>query len=121
MGAKKYPLRLKKRVTVGANGTGTIETDMVKPHQVIACQSIGFRNRTGARGTLELYIKQQADLTFIADQSSPAANRWYWYPYTQHIKEGERIEAQQASCIANDILDLHIIGYVIYESEGKIP
>jgi len=121
MGAKKYPIRLKFKATVGATGTGKIESDMVKPHQVIACQSIAFRNQTGARGTMELYIKQQTNLTCIADEPAPAANEWYWYPYTQHIKEGERIEAQQASCSADDVLDLHIIGYIIYESKGEIP
>ena len=117
MGVKKYPTRLKYKATVATDGTGTVESDLVKPGQILACQSLAFRNKTGARGNLELYIKGPAGRTFIADQTSPATNRWYWYPYTQHIREGERIEAQQASCSTDDELDLHIIGYITESKE----
>ena len=117
MGAKKNPRRLRHYTKIATNGTGYVRSDRLGLGQVLACQSIGFRNRTGARGTLELYIKQGEARTFIADQTSPLANRWYWYPYTQHIKEGEQLEAQQASCLQNDELDLHIIGYITYGVE----
>uniref|UniRef100_A0A6M3XZY3 Uncharacterized protein n=1 Tax=viral metagenome TaxID=1070528 RepID=A0A6M3XZY3_9ZZZZ len=117
MGAKKYPRRLRAYTKVAANGTGIVRSDLIQRGQVLACQSIGFRNRTGARGNLELYIEETGTLTFIADQTTPLANRWYWYPYAQHIKEGERIEAQQASCLADDELDLHVIGYVTFGVE----
>jgi len=120
MGAKKYPIRLKFRVKLTADGTGEITSERINHGEVLACQSIAFRNQTGARGTLELFIRQMDALTFIADQTSPAANRWYWYPYTQHIKEGEAIKAEQASCLTNDILDLQIIGYKTYSGEGDI-
>ena len=117
MGAKKNPRRLRHYSKVAANGTGYVRTDPLKLGEVLACQSIAFRNRTGARGNLELYIKQGESRTFIADQTSPLANRWYWYPHTQHIKDGEQLEAQQASCIANDELDLQIIGYITFGVE----
>jgi len=117
MGAKKYPRRLRHYTKVAADGTGYVSTQPLQAGHVLACQSIGFRNRTGTRGTLELYIKQGEARTFIADQSTPVLNRWYWYPYTQHIKEGEQIEAQQASCSEDDELDLHIIGYITFGTE----
>uniref|UniRef100_A0A6H1ZR55 Uncharacterized protein n=1 Tax=viral metagenome TaxID=1070528 RepID=A0A6H1ZR55_9ZZZZ len=120
MGAKKYPIRLRYKATVAADGTGYVRSEILHRNRVIACQSIGFRNRTGARGTVEAYIKQGAARTFIFDQGTPAANRWYWYPYTQFIKEGEQIEIQQASCSADDVLDLHIVGYTIFGPEALV-
>ncbi|MBA7638662.1 hypothetical protein ES703_46318 [subsurface metagenome] len=116
MSAEKYPVRLPHQATVGEDGTGYVRSDVLSFGQVLDCQSIAFRNRTDTRGDVELYIKQGASLTFICDQTAPAAGRWYWYPYTQTIKEGEQIEAQQALCIAGDILDLHIIGHITFES-----
>jgi len=121
MGAKKYPIRLLYRAPVAAAGTGYVRSEILRRNQLIACQSIGFRNRTGKRGNVEIYIKQQAFRSFICDQTTPDANRWYWYPYTQFFKMGEQIEAEQASCLKDDILDLVIVGYTIWESEGQIP
>jgi len=120
MGAKKYPIRLRYKATVAEDGTGYVRSEILRRNQVIACQSIAFRNQTGARGTVEAYIKQQAAQTFIFDQGTPAANRWYWYPYTQFIKEGEQLELQQLTCLADDILDLQIIGYAMYGPEALV-
>jgi len=120
MGAKKYPIRLRYREDVPAAGTGYVRSEILHRNRIIACQSIAIRNRTGARGTFEVYIKQQAALTFIFDQLQPGANTWYWYPYTQFIKEGEQIEVQQLTCEEDDILDLHIIGYAMYGKEALV-
>lgn len=120
MGAKKYPIRLRDKTTVPADGTGYVRSEILHRNQAIACQSIAIRAQTGARGTFEVYIRQGAALTFIFDQASPAANTWYFYPYTQFIKEGEQIEVQQASCLENDVLDLHIIGYTMYGPEALV-
>lgn len=119
MEQERYPIRRPYKAKVGADGTGSVRSQVLEAGQVLDCESIAFRNRTGARGTLEIYIKQGASLVFICDQTAPAADTWYWYPYTQTILEGEQIEAQQASCIAGDILDLHIIGHITYEKGGK--
>ncbi|MBA7701134.1 hypothetical protein ES703_109865 [subsurface metagenome] len=120
MGAKKYPIRLQYQAIVAENGTGYVRSEILQRNRVIACQSIAIRNRSGARGTFEAYIKQQASLTFIFDQGSPALNTWYWYPYTQFIKDGEQIEIQQLTCLKDDILDLHIIGYTMYGPEALV-
>ena len=120
MERKKVPDRLRYKAKVAADGTGEVASDRVDIDEMLACQSIAFKNENGARGTLEIFLKQGAVETFIADQTSPASNRWYWYPYEQHLKEGEQIIAKQASCIASDILDLHIIGYKTYGSKGEI-
>lgn len=120
MGAKKYPDRLRARTKLSADGTGYVRTKRLGRGKVLTCQSIAFRNQTGARGNVEVYLKQAAALTFIFDQVSPAANIWYWYPYTQNIKEGEQIEAQQASCSSGDILDIQVIGLVTYTKDGGI-
>ncbi|MBA7479974.1 hypothetical protein ES707_15418 [subsurface metagenome] len=90
MQPRKYPIRLPSQVTVDADGTGYVRSEIMKVNRVLDCQSLAFRNRTGARGNMEIYIKQ-----------------------------GEQIEAQQASCIAGDVLDLHIIGHITYEKEGR--
>ncbi|MBA7582257.1 hypothetical protein ES708_24184 [subsurface metagenome] len=123
MPPEKYPIRLPHQAKVGEDGTGYVRSEPLSFGQVLDCRSIAFRNRTGGRGNVEIYVKQGASLTFICDQTAPAADRWYWYPHTQTIKEGEQIEAQQASCIAGDILDLHIIGHITFESkkEDKPP
>ncbi|MBA7575417.1 hypothetical protein ES708_17246 [subsurface metagenome] len=119
MQLEKYPIRLPSQATVGADGTGYVRSERLKVNRVLDCQSLAFRNRTGARGNVEVYIKQGASLAFICDQTTPGANTWYWYTYPQTIKEGEQFEAQQASCIAGDILDLHIIGHITFEKEGE--
>lgn len=116
---ERYPIRLRYKAKVGADGTGSVGSQILEAGQVLGCESIAFRNQTGARGTLEIYIKQGASLVFICDQTSPQADTWYWYSYTQTILEGEQLEAQQASCIAGDVLDLHIIGHITYEKGGK--
>lgn len=121
MGDKKFPVRLRYRADVPAIGTGYVTSEIFRRNRLVACQSIAFRNRTGTRGNVEIYIKQQAMRTFICDQTTPAANRWYWYPYTQTVREGEQIECEQATCQANDILDLHIVGYTTFGGEGDMP
>ncbi|MBA7567541.1 hypothetical protein ES708_09256 [subsurface metagenome] len=119
MQLEKYPIRLPSQETVDADGTGYVRSERLEVNRVLDCQSLAFRNRTGARGNVEIYIKQSASLTFVCDQTTPGANTWYWYPYPQTIKEGEQFEAQQASCMAGDILDLHLIGHITYGEEGK--
>jgi len=124
MGVKKFPIRLKYQATAIADPvilTDRVESEILHRNMTLACQSIGFRNQTGLRGNLEIWIRQGESYTFICDQTTPAANRWYWYPYTQHIKVGEQICAIQATCLAGDILDLHIIGYSTYGEENVIP
>ena len=120
MGAKKYPIRLRYQAIVPANGTGYVRSEILHRNRVIACQSIAFRNRTTKAETIEAYIKQQAARTFIFDQGAPAKNTWYWYPYTQFIKDGEQIEVQIEDCVEGDILDLHIIGYTMYGPEALV-
>jgi len=120
MGAKKYPRRLRAYAKVAAGGTGYVRTDTLKLGEVLACQSIAFRNRTKEAGTIEAYIKEGEARTFIFDQISPSKNVWYWYPYTQFIKAGEQIEVQQAECGADDELDLHVIGYIMFNPEGLV-
>jgi len=119
MPPEKYPVRLPHQATVGEDGTGYVRSEILSVDQVLDCQSIAFRNRAGTRGNVEIYVKQGASLTFICDQTAPAAGRWYWYPYVQTIKEGEQIEAQQATCLKDDILDLHIIGYITFEGKKE--
>ena len=112
-------VRLPYSKKVSATGTGIISSDRVKNGQMLVCQSIAFRNQTGARGTASLRIKQGSVVYDLGDQASPAANQWYYYPYEQHINEGEIIEVSQASCVANDVLDLVLIGYIEYKKDYK--
>ncbi len=107
----KNPTRQRPYLKVAANGTGIVESDKVLDGERLVSQSIAIRNRTGARGTFEVYLKHNTDKTFLFNQTSPAANQWYYYPYEQHLVEGETIEVEQASCLQNDELDLHIVGY----------
>ncbi len=109
---EKYPVRNPYQVTLSASGTGTLATDRVKPGERLTCQSIAFRNRTGARGTASLRIRSSAVVYDLGDQASPVANQWYYYPYEQHLGESEQIEVSQASCSASDVLDLVVIGYL---------
>lgn len=119
MEQERYPIRRRHQAKVGADGTGRVRSLILEAGQVLDCESIAFRNRTGSRGALEIYIKQGASLVFICDQTTPVADTWYWYPYTQTIKEGEQLEAQQASCVTGDVLDLHIVGHITYEQGGR--
>lgn len=121
MGAKKIPIRRRAYAKVAADGTGSVLSRRVDQSEMECYQSIAFRNRTGARGTLEVYLKSGEEEFFIFDQLSPGANTWYWYPYPQTLKQGERLIAKQESCSADDQLDLHCIGYMIYGSNGEIP
>lgn len=122
MGAKKIPIRLQYWAAATAVlATDVVRSEILRRNELIACQSLAFRNRTGLRGNVEIFIKQQAFRSFICDQTTPALNRWYWYPYTQFIKEGEQIECEQAGCGAGDILDLVIVGYTVWGGEGEIP
>ena len=121
MGAKKFPIRLTYRADASGGATDRVESEILHRNRTIACQSIAFRNRTGVRGNVEIYLRQGEFYVFICDQTTPAVNRWYWYPYTQHLKEGEQISAIQDTCLAADILDLHILGYSTYGPEGVIP
>ena len=107
-------VRLPKQVKVSATGTGTINTDRVETGQMLVCQSIAFRNQTAARGAITLQVRQGSALLVLAYESAPAAGEWYYYPYEQHVNQGEQVEVQQASCVADDLLDLHIIGYIEY-------
>ncbi|MBA7559839.1 hypothetical protein ES708_01455 [subsurface metagenome] len=120
MGAKKYPIRLRYQAKVAADGTGYVRSEILHRNRVIACQSIAVRNQTTKAGTLEVYIKQGEARTFIFDQAAPEKNTWYWYPYTQFIKQGEQLEAQIADCLTNDLLDLHIIGYTMFGLEALV-
>lgn len=112
-------VRLPYNVTVAATGTGTISSDRVQSGQMLVCQSIAFRNQTGARGAITLQIKQSGVTYPLAYEPAPAANEWYTYPYEQHVNEGEQVECSQDSCIASDVLDLVIIGYIEYKKDIK--
>ena len=112
-------VRLPYSLKVAATGTGTISSDRVKVGQMLVCQSLAFRNQTGARGAITLQIKQGAVKFPLAYEPAPAANEWYTYPYEQHVNEGEQVECEQASCIADDVLDLVIIGYLEYKKDIK--
>lgn len=121
MGAKKIPIRRRAYTKVAAAGTGSVSSRRVDQSEMECYQSLSFRNRTGARGDVEVYLKQGDLEVFLWDEPAPAANEWYWYPYPQTLKAGEQIIAKQASCLENDELDLHAIGYMIYGSQGEIP
>ena len=120
MGDKKFPIRLTYRADALGGATDRVESEILHRNRTIACQSIAFRNRTGLRGNVEIWLRQGEFYVFICDQTTPALNRWYWYPYTQHLKEGEQISAIQATCLAADILDLHIMGYTTFGAEGVV-
>jgi len=120
MGAKKFRRRLRAYTKVAADGTGKVTSNLIERGQTVACQSIAFRNRTGTRGTVTLSVKEGETTYPFADQSAPTANRWWFYPYAQYIGEGERIEASQASCLADDELDLIVVGYISYEDSREV-
>lgn len=121
MGDKKFPIRLTYRATALGGATDEVASEILKRNRTIACQSIAFRNQTGLRGNVEIWLRQGEFYTFICDQTTPALNRWYFYPYTQHIKMGEQLVAIQAACTIGDVLDLHILGYSTYGEENVIP
>ena len=112
-------VRLPYNTKVAATGTGTIRADPGANGQMLVCQSIAFRNQTGARGTASLRIKQSGVVYDLGDQASPAANQWYYYAHEQHVNEGEQVEVSQASCTINDVLDLVIIGYFEYKKDYR--
>jgi len=112
-------VRLPYTLKVASSGTGTIASDRVETGQMLVCQSIAFRNQTGARGAVVLQIRQSSVTYALAEEPAPAANEWYYYPYEQHANDGEQVECQQASCVANDALDLVIIGYIEYKRDIK--
>lgn len=120
MGAKKFRRRLRGYTKVAADGTGYVRSERIERNQTIACQSIAFRNRTGTRGTVTLSVEHAGTTFPFADQSAPTVNRWWFYPYTQYIGTGERVEASQASCKADDELDLVVIGYMMYAEEREV-
>ncbi len=110
-------VRLSLRQVVASTGTGIINSDRIKNGQMLVCQSIAFRNQTGARGTASLRIKQSGVVYDLGDQASPAANQWYYYAYPVYVNEGEQVEVSQASCTINDILDLVIVGYIEFKKD----
>jgi hypothetical protein len=110
-------VRIPLTVTVAAGGTGLISTPPVQTGQMLCVQSLAFRNRTGARGTATLQIRRLGQAYQLSDQPAPVANLWYNYPYTQYVNEGEVVEVSQASCSTSDVLDLVIVGYIVYKSE----
>ncbi len=112
-------VRLPYNAAVAATGTGKISSDRVKNGQMLVCQSIAWRNQTGARGTATLQVRQSGVTYPLGDQAAPVAGQWYYYPYEQHVNEGEQVEVSQASCTAADVLDLVIVGYIEYKAEVK--
>jgi len=119
MGKTLDLVRLPLKAVVAVNGVGTVASKRVENGQVMVCQSITWRNRTGARGTLVLQIRSDDVVYPFANQLTPGANTWYWDPYEVRINEGEQIEASQETCIAADILDLIVLGYIVYKSEAE--
>lgn len=114
-------VRRKFQATIASSTTGIVSSDPVKAGRMLVCQSIAFKNATGARGTATLQIRQGGAVYPINDQASPSANVWYNYPYPVYVNEGEQIEVSQASCSASDILHLVVIGYVELKSEVYKP
>ncbi len=110
-------VRLPYTAKVSATGTGTIRSDRVKNGQMLVCQSLAFRNQTGARGTASLRIKQSGVVYDLGDQASPALGQWYYYAFPVYVNEGEQVEVSQASCTINDVLDLVIVGYIEFKKD----
>jgi len=120
MGAKKYPDRDRPIVTVAATGTGTVKSKRAENGQLICWQSIAFRNRTGTRGSVVLsVVRGEADYPF-AEEPAPTANEWWFYDKPVWLKAGEHLQADQSNCQANDVIELSLIGYSVFGSEGEV-
>lgn len=111
--AVRIPLSAK----ADASGIGVITAPRVAEGQILVCQSIAWKNETGARGTATFRVKSGGVVYPVNDQVSPAANTWYCYPYEVDVLEGEQIEVSQASCTQNDVLDLVITGYIVFRDD----
>jgi hypothetical protein len=120
MSRKMDAVRIPAVATVPSATTGVIDTPAVKPGVTMVCQSIAFRNRTGARGTVTIQLRSGGAVFPISDQASPSANQFYSYPYPIDVHEGEQIEASQLSCSQSDILDLVVIGYLLDDDEEEV-
>lgn len=112
-------VRLVAYTKVAASGTGKVTLERVKPGRVLVCENIAWINETGTRGTSSLTIKAGGRSYNLADQATPTLNQWYYYPYLLRLVEGEELEVSQASCIANDIMRLHVVGYIEFLDEAK--
>ena len=108
-------VRITKTKSVAATGTGTVETDQVRPGESLVIQSVVWRNNTGTRGTATLQIKSGAVVYPLRQEPAPASGEWYDYSEEQHLGEGEQLQLSQASCTINDVLDLIVIGYLEYK------
>ena len=117
----KDSARIPVDLVVLVNGTGVISTPVIPPGQVLVIQSVAWRNATGARGTATVQIRSGQIVAPLGDQLAPTANTWYYYPYDQHVIEGECVEVSQASCVAGDVLSLRVIGYFEYLADVGGP
>lgn len=115
--AKKHALRLRYKALASDGTLDYVKSDKVKAGERWLIRSHSFENETGARGTIRGYIEGHGYNHWLWEQESPAAATLYWSEEDMILTEGERLCVRQASCTANDILQLLINGYIEYEAE----
>jgi len=92
-----------------------VKTDPVPPGETWVITSHSFENETGARGTARGYAEGHGYDHWFWEQASPAAATLYWSEEEIRLSEGERLTVRQATCTADDILQLLINGYIVYD------
>lgn len=120
MEPRKYPYR--RAITRKAVETDYeyVETQPVPQGQVFLIRSHSFENETGARGTIRGYIRRDGNYHWLWEQKSPAAATLYWSEEDMSLAEGEILGVRQATNEADDILQLKLNGYVIFDSDRQV-
>ena len=120
MEARKYPLHYAITRKAVSTTFEYVETPPVPVDQVWIIWSHSFENETGGRGPLRGYIRRDGVYHWLWDQYSPWDNRLYGSDDNVALAEGDVLGVRQASCQADDILQLKLNGVVIFDSEKQV-
>ncbi len=111
---EKYPIRIREREVASGGTYDYVKSDIVPPGEIWCLQHIAYENETGARGTFRRYIEGHGYDHFLAEHQSPGSAELIFSEVAQYLLPGERLTVRQASCTANDVLQLYADGYKVF-------
>jgi len=117
--AGKKPLRIHERVLATGGGAAYdyVKSRQVPPGHIWCLLHISYENETGARGAFRRYFEGHGYDHFLAELAGPGAGELIFTDTKHYMLPGEKLVVRQATCTANDVLQLYADGYVINNLE----
>lgn len=100
-------------VLAGTDGTQIKTTVPVPAGKVLTIEAASWKNNTGARGTMQVWVVGGTETTVIAYSPSPARYSPIIWNGSIKLVEGQYVRVQQGLCLTGDAHDGAVRGWMM--------